>query len=1046
MTFQGDVGGIGLADLLQSLARGRDGVLTLLGRDGLQCSIGIEGGMIHFLPEPGEDPGIWRERARAAWHGDPNSRIDLVRMTEIARAHRIEVVYSLLESDTVHFRFTPGPVPKPVDSPAISRAETGFTRAGARRDGVWCAPIVVDGLLLEFARLKDEAAGVGPAFHVDVHSVLRVADPSLAEGEHQRFAAECDGTSSVQEIADRLGWPLRQMRIVTAVALLQGKLFEAQAGDLLNLAQQELLAGNVERAASRLRAWNRVVPPGPISEPDADFFAHEWNAGRLQPVLQLVGGAIARSILRRVDSVIFNAIASAERWKEYAKDSHPDPVAAFRVLVCQVRTGAEGGLPPMRELLSAARTFNERRQWMRAAAILRIAAERQPEAAGIRMELGVGLLNAGFADEAAPWILAAAQAYVDEKKGEKAVAPLRALLDRTPSNREARRLLSKARAGAVRRQLFGVHAMMIAAGVLVVAAIGFVHFKAKSREQRKVAAVQERMADPNAAQAVLEAEFRGEESDVVNQLREEIARRRMDADAELRTAWTNLYREVQTECSNGDPLLGLRRALELPPPPELSLDVTEWPPVSDLFNTVAARGESAFRELSESSLDEKEQGYAERRILKLIEDLRAETIGKEDRAEVKRFVARLDDLESRVEERAEERAAARAQNHQRNNLALQDILLSTARAHAKAGDHTRAFEVYQELVDTDATGKLAKVLEPEMKVEKDRHDALVRARELAMAGKHAEARKVLAAALDNADDYLLPWKVTTVPSNARARFADGTERVTPFTFETSFSSKPVQMTISREGSEPVQIEVSAPADQVVYLTRAPERWWHSEGRVEAAPLAVGDDHILCDRSGTIVRLKRDGSFAWSRKISSIAGLARTPALLGDQHGKCVLIAEDGQSWVCDIATGELEGPLAMGSPPVEGPTLCAEGVWAKFRDGKTALWTSGLAPTTRRAGLDEALECTPAEPESSGLVLLRRSATTATSLQSPWTGWTVEIAEKGCALIGPGQREASSSIRREGAWTYVAWEAPHTRAPQGRLWIADGLGLRSYEP
>jgi hypothetical protein len=80
------------------------------------------------------------------------------------------------------------------------------------------------------------------------------------------------------------------------------------------------------------------------------------------------------------------------------------------------------------------------------------------------------------------------------------------------------------------------------------------------------------------------------------------------------------------------------------------------------------------------------------------------------------------------------------------------------------------------------------------------------------------------------------------------------------------------------------------------------------------------------------------------------------------------------------------------------------------------------------------------------MVVLRRSATTATSLKSPWTGWTVEVGEKGCGLVGPGQREASSSIRREGAWTFVAWEAPHTRAPQGRLWIADGLGLRAYQP
>lgn len=1045
MTFQGDVGGIGLADLLQSLARGRDGTLTLLGREGLQCSLGIEEGMVQFLPEPSEDPSIWRERARAAWAGDPNSNIDSVRMTEIARAHRIEIVYCLLDSDAVHFRFTPGPVAKPPEDPAISKAETGFTRAGARRDGVWCASIAVDGLLLEYARLKDEAAGLGSAFDVDVHSVLRVLDPALAEGEHSRFAAECDGASSVREIADRLGWAMRQMRIVTAIAISQGKLCEAQPGELLNLAQKELLAGNVQRAASRLTAWNRSAPPGPVSEQDADFFVHEWNAGRLQPALKIVERPIARSILRRVDSVIFNPMASAERWKEYAKDSPLDSISAFRVLVCQVRTGSEGGLPPMRELLAAARTFNERGHPMRAAAILRIAAERQPETAVIRMELGVGFLNADLGEEGAPWVIQAATAFIEEKQGEKAVAPLRALLEQMPSHREVRSLLSRARAGAIRRQLTGGHAIVLAAGVLIIALLGFVHFRMQRSEQRKIAAVHERISDPEAALELLDQEFPGDISDSVNQLRADIEERRQVAEVATRSAWTVQYREAQRECLGGDPLLGLRKAMEVPPPPKSLYDSQAWPAISDLFNLIAARGESAFRELSVTILDDKEQVHAERRLLKLLEDLRAETAGKEDRLEVKRLVPRLDDMKARVEDRAEKRAVARAEYLKQDNLARQDLLLAAARAHAKAGDHSRALAVYQDLVSTDPGGKLEAVLAPEMEVEKDRHDALVRARELALAGRHAEAKSVLSAALENENDYLLPWKMTTVPSGARARFTDGTERVTPFTLETTFGER-ITMTLVREGSEPVQIEVSDPADQIVYLTRAPERWWHAQGRVEAVPLAVGDDHILCDRSGSIVRMARDGSVAWSRQITSLAGIARTPALLGEQHGKCVLLAEDGQVWVCEIATGELDGPLSIGSPPAEGPSRCAEGVWAKFRDGRTALWTSQLAPTLSAPGQATTLDCTPVEAEAAGIAVLRRSATSATSLKSPWTGWRVDVGERGCALIGPGEREASSSIRREGAWTFVAWEAPYTQAPDGRLWIADGLGLRSYKP
>jgi hypothetical protein len=113
------------------------------------------------------------------------------------------------------------------------------------------------------------------------------------------------------------------------------------------------------------------------------------------------------------------------------------------------------------------------------------------------------------------------------------------------------------------------------------------------------------------------------------------------------------------------------------------------------------------------------------------------------------------------------------------------------------------------------------------------------------------------------------------------------------------------------------------------------------------------------------------------------------------------------------------------------------------------VWTTGLAPTWTPADADGRTEippCQRTESQSSGLAVLRRSLSSASGLKSPWTGWRVEVGEKGCALFGPNDREASASIRREGTWTFVAWEAPHGAAPNGRLWIADGLGLRAYRP
>src|SRR5678815_462226 len=93
MSFQGDVGGIGLADLLQSLARGREGVLSLIGKDGAKSTLGVQGGLLHLLPDPEEDPEIWRTCARQSWVKDPEFRIDSLRMVEIAKAHRLETLY-----------------------------------------------------------------------------------------------------------------------------------------------------------------------------------------------------------------------------------------------------------------------------------------------------------------------------------------------------------------------------------------------------------------------------------------------------------------------------------------------------------------------------------------------------------------------------------------------------------------------------------------------------------------------------------------------------------------------------------------------------------------------------------------------------------------------------------------------------------------------------------------------------------------------------------------------------------------------------------------
>src|SRR5262245_28868040 len=97
MSFQGDVAGLGLGELLQGLARGgREGVLTLRG-GGLSARLGVLEGQIILLPEEDEDPEIWRRRCERAWAKDPDQRIDTLRMREIAYAVRLEMMFQLLD-------------------------------------------------------------------------------------------------------------------------------------------------------------------------------------------------------------------------------------------------------------------------------------------------------------------------------------------------------------------------------------------------------------------------------------------------------------------------------------------------------------------------------------------------------------------------------------------------------------------------------------------------------------------------------------------------------------------------------------------------------------------------------------------------------------------------------------------------------------------------------------------------------------------------------------------------------------------------------------
>ena len=45
-------------------------------------------------------------------------------------------------------------------------------------------------------------------------------------------------------------------------------------------------------------------------------------------------------------------------------------------------------------------------------------------------------------------------------------------------------------------------------------------------------------------------------------------------------------------------------------------------------------------------------------------------------------------------------------------------------------------------------------------------------------------------------------------------------------------------------------------------------------------------------------------------------------------------------------------------------------------------------------------------------------------------------------LVGEG----GLPVERKGNWSFLAWEAPNSTLPFGRLWVSDDAGLRAYLP
>ncbi len=1039
MSFQGDVGGIGLAELLQSLARGRrDGVLHLNSRNGLSCRLGLDSGVVSFLPDEDEDPNYWKDRVRQAWIDDADFRSEAMRMSEIARAHRLERVYRILDSEGVHFRFNPG---EHVAQPG-SNVETGSEDPGAARmPQVLCSGIPVEFLLLEYARLSDELESVSGQMDFTDFVAPRAMDPAAVSERQDRFLLHCDGVSTLTEIADRLAMPMREARLTLVTYYNRGELRLADWRELLVLAQHELSQGHVSRASARLIGWIQCSPPGPLEPGDAQLLAAEFKAERMGPLLNLMPAREARIMLRRIDHALEDDGATVKHWREMQRLKRSCPITVIHRMAVEYRWEDDDELPTHRELLDLARILREDGHPMRAAAFLRMAASREPANANSRLEIGLGMLGVDLIEEGAAWILDACQTLIASGHAEKAVTALRTLLEADGSIREARRMLGRLRHLTVRRQLIRKNSLVGMAIVAILTTTAWVRVSSERKRELKLAEIADLIEQPEQARALLDEYFPEDDSPRIEHLREMIVDRRKFQENEWRSNWYESYREAQLACSLGEAVDGLKLALAMPAPPKLQTVDEPWPLVSDLFNGLAARLENEHDVLGELELDGLQQVEREKKLQGTIEAVLEHIDSQPREVNAGDLVDRLTIIRKDILRRIQERSDSLERRTHDDLIHRQDLILARARSHKEAGLYRESLDEFEALVATDETGKLAKIFAEDISEVRHRYESLQSARELAKSGTHEEALEVLGEAFDSQGAHPLPWTIEAFPKGAIVHLADKALPA-PFVIESRIGER-IELRVEYPDHHPRTIVVDSPANQLVWLSKIAERSWKREGRIDALPVSFGDHHIVCDRTGHVARLGPGAAPVWQEELLSLGGFGRAPVFLPASPDRFLLLTEDGEAWLFDSETGEREGPWILGSGPAEGPSPTTDGVIARLKDGRLMKWTERVRPVEIKSGDVPEVDQRGA---LGGMEVLWRGDAGRRELESPWTDWGVQLEDETYRVRQANDEESGFTVRRQGDWSYLAWEAPTPVFPAGRLWISDGSGLSAYQP
>ncbi|MDE0915540.1 MAG: DUF4388 domain-containing protein [Planctomycetota bacterium] len=1044
MSFHGDVKGIGLAELLQGLASGsRTGRLTLTVHKGQSLVFSLLEGRVQILAADGEDRERWRSAAQDAWADEGDSQAGGLHMDTVAFGRRLEECYILLDGSEVRFCFEPS-------------EDTDGTEH----------PYEVEHLLLEYARVQDECEqeSLCGDLKEDTIGYPLDADP---EGQAARelppeFLSAATGQRTLQEIADRLGWPLRRARSCMARGVRLGALGIQRGDGYLHLALTCLNAGQTARASRRLQTWAHEGTPGPMPAVTAQRLA-----GSLLTLVRPMPAAPRRTLLRRLHAVYGDPALASQQWSAIVDIEKLDPIALLhsvhpRRVPTQVIERDEicpAAPPPIEDWLALARNFQSRGTPRRALPLLNLAARHMGSASDLpleaHLELGMGLAVAGRPEEATPWILGATRQLIEADRAGEAIAPLRLLLEHGSRNREARQALAEARRAAGIRGLDLHHlftgrslAALVAMGVLV-AGTALVQVRSKRDRADQLQRVHSLSASPTQALAQLADTFAEDDGADVKGLREKLRQEELRLDTQLRAEWLQAYEGVQHQATLGDPVQALEQIWQLPPPPKVRRVSHHFPDVGDLRQSIVQRLIANMTRGGEPEADHAQQIKDEERVM---EHLAAITSKLESSglSTVQRqvWVSELAEPAEILKTRQETRARLTLEKRRIENLVRQETWMRQAEALAKKGSFNRALELYGDILRIDPSGDLEHALADRLTELTLKRDRLDEARELASQGQHGLALERLDEVVEDVRLFQLPWKVETLPSDALVTRGGKPLGAQSLHLESALDEV-IQLEISHPGYELRTIDVQRPSDQLVVLSRVPVQAWQRGARVDALPVEVNANRVVTDRDGHIACLDASGKVLWEQDLEALSGIARAPVFLPRRPGHMLLVSEGGRVWILNAEDGTTEGPLDLGSAPISGPAPSPDCISVRLADGRGLGWTDELAPMvlsdvddedlnhdTQRFGGERGLE-----------VFRRREDPERTSFPDAEGKHSVVLKAGAYFVHWHGSAEgATDTVLLSGSWEYVAWEQPCVDAPKGRLWISDGAGLRSFVP